>query len=320
MLRPSRGFGTVLEHPRAPEVLFTGDFVGKKKKHDIELREARHTHWARDVGFLQGGNTVFGLEGCRWNIAGPARAPLFPPSPVGLVPPFGGGELQFSPNGQLALSISKGPSEVAEREAALRASFPSLSSVIFLPHHADYIPHLDMYACFVGDKVVAVHGQANPQFEILLDALLPFVRDKGVRLLPLPHDPPSGWRSRVPTAKNVYCGVLGGSDIFGLRWDAAGNYIQSLVTRNAVYVPQYGGVHLQADKVAMVNYRAAVEWEEGGRKVVGVPWKALGGGGGLHCLTTQLEGEAAGRLLGALRDRVGEMQPVMVFNSDGTFN
>ena len=48
------------------------------------------------------------------------------------------------------------------------------------------------------------------------------------------------------------------------------------------------------------------------RAVVGVAWPALAGGGGLHCMTTQLEGAPAAALLGALWERLQESRPVGV--------
>ena len=52
--------------------------------------------------------------------------------------------------------------------------------------------------------------------------------------------------------------------------------------------------------------------------MAGVAWSALQGGGGLHCMTTQLEGPPALALLGALRERVGEGKPVFIMGVDLT--
>lgn len=280
--------------------------------HEKSRLSLRHTLWARDVGFLQGGDTAYSLEGCRWNLAGPEMEPLFPLLPPDLLPPFGGGEVVFSPSGKRALSISLGTHKDAARAVALRASFPELSTIAFLPRHPDYMPHVDMIACWVSEEVLAVHEDNAAALNV---ALAPLLHD-GVRLQLLPHDPPPGWQTRMPPTPHSRLGVIGGSDVHGFRGDPAGNYVQAIVTRNAVYVPQYGGVHAGADAAALASYVEAVAGDK--RTVVGVPWNTkLEGGGGLHCLTTQLEGVPAARLLGALRDRFKEMQPVSVITSDG---
>ena len=243
-------------------------------------------------------------------MAGPNLKPLFPLLPPGLLPPFGGGEIVFSPSGKRAVSISLGTSKDAARAVALRAAFPELSTIAFLPQHPDYMAHVDMFACWVSDEVLAVHGDSPAAISV---ALAPLLHD-GVRLQMLPHDPPSGWKTRFPPTMSG--GVVGGSDVKGFRWDPAGNYAQAIVTRNGVYVPQYGGEHAGADAAALASYVEAVAGD--GRTVLGVPWcSAVEGGGGLHCMTTQLDGVAAARLLVALRDRFKEMKPVGVMTRDG---
>jgi agmatine/peptidylarginine deiminase len=129
--------------------------------------------------------------------------------------------------------------------------------------------HADGLASWIAPDVIGLGRMGEPfqsRISESLRAQLP-----GVTLVPVPHTPTGvcwqGWQS---------CG---------------GIYANSLVTRNAHYVPQFG---LEADSEAVAIYRRHAD-----RPVIPVQTGSeVELGGTIRCLTMEVEGPIAERILG----------------------
>jgi agmatine/peptidylarginine deiminase len=90
-----------------------------------------------------------------------------------------------------------------------------------------------------------------------------------------------------------------GSEIYDSRFGSAcGLYTNALVTPHRVYLPQFG---IPEDQIALDQVRAATD-----RTVIPVPsGDVCAMGGGVRCMSWQLRGESARRLLAYARSQAG---------------
>ena len=145
--------------------------------------------------------------------------------------------------------------------------------------------HVDMEVCWLTDKCVFVndYSACEPREKILGMDLHAKIRSCFPDLVQVPL-PFTGHSQRESTK---YDPVIEAQQTL---YNAV-NYVQSVVTPHAVYVPAFG--HLM-DKLAVSKVRAAVKSSGVHREVIPVVVGQLAHfGGSLHCATTQLRGKPA---------------------------
>jgi hypothetical protein len=221
--------------------------------------------WARDTGFLQNGQRVVSLsETNLWNLDNVFVTPKWADVH------FRGGNYCACDGEAFVLSYNAASKKTAQQ---LRDAL-DLARVV--PVSSPGPLHADLEVAWVSKEVMLVNGGK--------DSIAAKLREhfRGVRVDVLPF--------RGHSMRNV-----GSCDVGLLKtqrdmYTPFFNFAQSVVTKHAIYVPQYDGEDIML-KEALKMYETAV----GDSKPV-IPVRVgnlPSNGGSLHCLTTQLEGNVA---------------------------
>lgn len=141
--------------------------------------------------------------------------------------------------------------------------FPSFPPTI------DRTGHIDMWMCVVGDHtaVIGEYGESNPSYEaaLITEEAVSYMRNLGFIVFRTPawNDGPGGYD--------------------GIHY----TYTNSLVLKNKVLVPQYGGGRSAEDAAALAVFQEALPT----RTVVGVDCAAIiEFSGALHCIAKNVPG------------------------------
>jgi hypothetical protein len=241
------------------------EFDRAQRKWSIDNYAVLANQWARDTGFLQNGDRVVSVsEANLWNLENVFASPKWSNAH------FRGGNYCAWGDEAFLLAYSAGTRKTAEQ---LR---DALGLARIIPIESPGPLHADLEVAWVSKHVMLVNGGKGSISASLRDH---FPR---VRTETLP------FRGHVTTSVGV-------RDV-GLLEDQRDkfvpffNYAQSVITRHAVYVPEYDGDDAGL-KDALKVYHAAVG---DSKPVITVRVGDLpANGGSLHCLTTQLHGKVA---------------------------
>ena len=282
-----------------------------KSKHEKELQEQDFTMFQRDNGFLQVGDTVWTFKGNRWN--------AFNTFPNFSLPSIDGGNFVHNDH-NILITMSTGDDMWKNQiEHSLRRQqlFPcfNFTCMLTLPNLGNIfgMAHADLCALWLNDNTICISQFMN----------LPYMKhnSKIYKLFTAFARDCSEILSYVVNIAKIPClGVTTNSSE-----DGRGLYAQALVTKNAIYIPQYGQkidentaksmlarvkdeelkTYESSDQAAKSAYEVAESKYGSGRPIIPIDSALLScrSRGGLHCLTTQLCGKPALTLVRDLKEQ-----------------
>ncbi len=268
--------------------------------------EQKFTTFQRDNGFFQVGDKVVSREGNRWNMV------------LGTFPELTEEEMwldggNFVHNGDdllVTMDIYDDP-KVNQLKKDIRfqkmSALFGVHEILSLPNlgTAFKLPHADMCCVWLNKNALAISEFVNAPWNQVNSTIWQCANRFANEC------------SEMISIVKIPC--VGNSD----PMDGRGLYCQTVVTDNAIYIPRYSthkSARIESEPTGYEEYdvRAKEAFEaaervygRARRPVIQVDCGLLSSrsGGGLHCLTTQLKGRPALRLLRDLREKFANIHP-----------